>query len=82
MQLGCTDTKCLLALGQMDIAKLISGSVGKIGRRYTVLLNLFDTQKARAENAISPGVRIVLVKDFERNVIELLEWKAKNESSR
>ena len=24
MQLGCTDTKCLTALGQMDIAKLIS----------------------------------------------------------
>jgi len=48
MKLGCPDTKCLLALGQMDIAKLISGSVGKIGKRYTVSLNLFDTQKARA----------------------------------
>jgi hypothetical protein len=45
MKLGCTDTKCLTALGQMDIAKLISGSVGKIGKRYTVSLNLFDTQK-------------------------------------
>ena len=44
MQLGCTDTRCLTALGQMDIAKLISGSVGKIGKRYTVSLNLFDTQ--------------------------------------
>ena len=53
MQLGCTDTKCLTALGQMDIAKLISGSVGKIGNRYTISLNLFDTQNARAENAIS-----------------------------
>jgi formylglycine-generating enzyme required for sulfatase activity len=53
MALGCTDTKCLLALGQMDIAKLISGSVGKIGNRYSVSLNLFDTQNARAEKAIS-----------------------------
>jgi len=53
MNLGCTDAKCLLALGQMDVAKLISGRVGKIGKRYMVSLNLFDTQKASAENAIS-----------------------------
>ncbi len=53
MQLGCTDTKCLTALGQMDIAKLISGRVGKIGNRYSVSLNLFDTQNARAENSVS-----------------------------
>ncbi len=53
MTLGCTDTKCLTALGQMDISKLISGSVGKIGTRYTVSLNLFDTQNAKSEKAIS-----------------------------
>lgn len=53
MQLGCSDTKCLTALGQMDIAKLISGNVGKIGNRYTISLSLFDTQNARSERAIS-----------------------------
>ncbi len=53
MKMGCTDTQCLVALGQMDIGKLLSGSVGKIGSRYTVSLNLFDTQNATAENAIS-----------------------------
>ena len=53
MRLGCTDTKCLIALGQMDVAKLISGRVGKIGNRYSISLNLFDTQNTRAENAIS-----------------------------
>ncbi len=53
MKLGCSGTQCLTALGQMDIAKLISGSVGKIGNRYSVSLNLFDTQNARAENAVS-----------------------------
>lgn len=57
MRLGCTDTKCLTALGQMDIVKLISGSVGKIGTIYSISLNLFDTQKARAENAISEFCR-------------------------
>ena len=53
MKLGCSNTQCLIALGQMDIAKLISGSVGKIGTRYTVSLNLFDTQNAKSEKAIS-----------------------------
>ena len=49
----CTDTKCLTALGQMDISKLISGTVSKIGTRYTLSLNLFDTQNAKPEKAIS-----------------------------
>ncbi|MGA2957487.1 MAG: formylglycine-generating enzyme family protein [Thermodesulfobacteriota bacterium] len=64
MQLGCTDTKCLTALGQMDVAKLISGSVGKIGNRYSVSLNLFDTQNARAEKSVS---------EFSRSEDELID---------
>jgi cyclophilin family peptidyl-prolyl cis-trans isomerase len=67
MKMGCTDTRCLLALGQMDIAKLISGSVGKIGKRYTVSLNLFDTQNARAENALSKTC------ESEDELIELIQ---------
>jgi hypothetical protein len=53
MMLGCTDTKCLTALGQMDIGKLISGSVGKIGNTYSISLSLFDTVNVRSENKIS-----------------------------
>jgi protein-disulfide isomerase len=57
MALGCTDAKCLTALGQMDVTKLISGSVGKIGNTYSVSLNLFDTLNARAEKAVSEFCR-------------------------
>jgi formylglycine-generating enzyme len=64
MILGCTDSKCLTALGQMDIAKLISGRIGKIGNRYSISLNLFDTQNARAENAVS---------EFGRSEDELID---------
>lgn len=71
MTLGCTDTKCLTALGQMDIAKLISGSVGKIGNRYSISLNLFDTQKAKAENAVSEFCRT------EDELIELVQQAAR-----
>ena len=67
MQLGCTDTKCLTALGQMDIAKLISGRVGKIGNRYSVSLNLFDTQNTKSEKSISEFCR------SENELIELVQ---------
>lgn len=68
MKLGCTDTQCLTALGQMDIAKLISGSVGKIGDRYSISLSLFDTRKTRAENAISEFC------SSENELIELVQF--------
>jgi hypothetical protein len=71
MKLGCTNTQCLTALGQMDVTKLISGSVGKIGNRYTVSLNLFDTQKAEAEKAISEFCRT------EDELIELVQLAAR-----
>ena len=57
MKLGCTNTQCLTALGQMDVAKLVSGSVGKIGGTYTISLNLFDTQNTKAQNAVSEFCR-------------------------
>ena len=67
MQLGCTDTKCLTALGQMDIAKLISGRVGKIGNRYSLSLSLFDTQNTKSERSISEFCR------SENELIELVQ---------
>ncbi len=53
LKLGCSSTQCLVALGQMDIAKLISGRVGKIGNTYSVSLILFDTQNTKSEKAVS-----------------------------
>jgi len=67
MSLGCTDTKCLTALGQMDVTKLISGSVGKIGDTYSISLNLFDTQNVKAERSISEFCRT------ENELINLLQ---------
>jgi hypothetical protein len=67
LKLGCSNTQCLTALGQMDIAKLISGRIGRIGDRYTVSLNLFDTQNARSEKAVSEFCR------SENELIELVQ---------
>lgn len=67
IKLGSTSTQSLALLGQMDIAKLISGSVGKIGNRYSVSLNLFDTENAKAEKSISEFCRT------EDELIELVQ---------
>jgi hypothetical protein len=37
----------------MDISKLVSGRIGKIGDRYSLSLNIFDTQNAKSERAVS-----------------------------
>ena len=71
MKLGCTNTQCLTALGQMDIAKLVSGSVGKIWDIYTISLNLFDTQNGKAENAVSEFGR------SENELIHLMQTAVK-----
>ncbi len=71
MKLGCTDSKCLTALGQMDITKLVSGSVAKIGSRYSISLNLFDTSQAKVDNAISQFC------NSEDELIELIQKSAR-----
>jgi formylglycine-generating enzyme required for sulfatase activity len=74
MKLGCTSTQCLMALGQMDVAKLISGSVGRIGNRYSVSLSLFDTQNAKAEKSLSEfcGSEDELIELVQKTVRQLL----------
>ncbi len=71
MKLGCTSTQCLTALGQMDISKLVSGRIGKIGDRYSLSLNIFDTQNAKSERALSEFCR------SENELIELVQSAAR-----
>jgi hypothetical protein len=72
MKLGCTSTQCLTALGQMDVSRLISGSVGKIGDTYSISLNLFNTQNAKAQNAVSEFCR------SENELIEMIQKAVRN----
>jgi len=71
MKLGCTSTQCLTALGQMDISKLVSGRIGKIGDRYSLSLSIFDTQNAKSERAVSEFCR------SENDLIELVQGAAR-----
>jgi hypothetical protein len=71
MKLGCTSTQCLTALGQMDISKLVSGRIGKIGDRYSLSLNIFDTQNSKSERTVSEFCR------SENELIELVQAAAR-----
>jgi formylglycine-generating enzyme required for sulfatase activity len=73
INLGCTDITCLKSLGQIGIAKLITGSVGKIGNIYAISLNLFDTQSTKMENGVSEvcGLEDALAAKFQSAVRKL-----------
>jgi len=51
-QTGCTTTECAVEVGKMlNVQKMISGSIGKIGRTYTIDLSLIDVKTAQIENS-------------------------------
>jgi hypothetical protein len=58
----------------MDFAKLVSGRIGKIGNTYSISLNIFDTQNAKAEDAISEFCRAEdeLIGSVQRAVRKLI----------
>jgi TolB-like protein len=47
---GCTDTSCIVAIaGAMGVAKLVVGSVGKLGSSYLFNVKLLDVHEGRVE---------------------------------
>ncbi len=51
-QTGCTTTECAVEMGRMlNVQKMISGSIGKLGKTYTIDLSLIDVQTAQIEKS-------------------------------
>ncbi len=51
-QTGCSTTECAVELGKLlNVQKMISGSIGKIGRTYTIDLSLIDVGTAQIEKS-------------------------------
>ncbi len=45
---GCTDQKCIVAAGQiLNAAQIIAGSIGRVGRIYTVSARMVDVETGR-----------------------------------
>jgi TolB-like protein len=51
-QTGCTTTECAVEMGRMlNVQKMISGTIGKLGATYTIDLSLIDVQTAQIEKS-------------------------------
>jgi hypothetical protein len=51
-QTGCTTTECAVEMGRMlNVEKMISGTIGKLGRTYTIDLSMIDVETAQIEKS-------------------------------
>jgi hypothetical protein len=65
-QTGCTSTECAVEVGKLlNVQKMVSGSIGKIGRTYTVDLALIDVQTSQIENSF--------IRDYQGEIDGLLK---------
>ena len=56
-QSGCTSTECVVEMGKMlNVQKIISGSIGKVGKIYTIDISLIDIKTARIERSFMFGL--------------------------
>jgi hypothetical protein len=65
-QTGCTTTECAVEMGRLlNVQKMISGSIGKLGKTYTIDLSLIDVQTAQIEKSF--------FRDFKGEIDGLLD---------
>jgi hypothetical protein len=51
-QSGCTSTECVVEMGKLlNVQMIISGSIGKVGKIYTIDISLIDVKTARIEKS-------------------------------
>lgn len=49
---GCTSSECAVEAGKiLNVRKMISGSIGKVGATYTINISLLDVQSSRIEKS-------------------------------
>jgi TolB-like protein len=65
-QTGCTTTECAVEMGRLlNVQKMISGTIGKLGKTYTIDLSLIDVQTGEIEKSF--------FRDFKGEIDGLLD---------
>jgi TolB-like protein len=65
-QTGCTTTECAVEMGRLlNVQKMISGTIGKLGKTYTIDLSLIDVKTAQIEKSF--------FRDFKGEIDGLLD---------
>jgi TolB-like protein len=63
---GCTTTECAVEMGKLlNVEKMISGTIGKLGQTYTIDLSLIDVKTAEIEKSF--------FRDFKGEIDGLLD---------
>jgi TolB-like protein len=53
-QSGCTSKECAVEVGKiLNVEKMMSGSIGLVGRTYTITISLIDVTSSRIEQSIT-----------------------------
>ena len=64
-QLGCTTTECAVEVGKMlNVQKIVSGTIGKLGRTWTMDISLIDIESSQIEKSF--------FQDYKGEIDELL----------
>ena len=57
-QSGCTSTECAVEVGKMlNVQKMVTGSIGKVGKTYTIDISIVDVESSRIERSLSKDYR-------------------------
>jgi hypothetical protein len=65
-QTGCTITECAVRAGRiLNVQKMVAGSIGKIGKKYTLHIEMIDMETSRIERSLD--------KDHDGSIEGLLE---------
>jgi hypothetical protein len=63
---GCTTTECAVEIGRLlNVQKMVSGAIGKVGQTYTIDISLIDIATAQIERSF--------VRDYKGEIDELLD---------
>ena len=57
-QSGCTTTECAAEAGKMlNVQKMVTGSIGRIGKTYTIDVSVIDVETSRIERSLNEDYR-------------------------
>ncbi len=55
---ACSEASCIVEVGQLlAVHKMVGGSIGRVGRSYSVNLKVIDVQSGRIERQVAEDVR-------------------------
>jgi PEGA domain-containing protein/curli production assembly/transport component CsgG len=85
-QTGCTTTECAVEVGKLlNVQKMVSGTIGKIGKTWTMDISLIDIQTSHIEKSFFQdykGEIDGLLNEMESVAVQIANIAAKKEATK